>query len=192
MKKTILLLFVSLTLHSFAQEKLFSFEASYPLPFGDTFVNDNYSGIIDAGLKYRFYSFETFNIGAAFNGGYLRNTKDDTVMDADVKLFTLQPKFFVELDAEDLQKFHPSIGVGYTFLNFKVTDMVNPDNPGSTTFTETESGFNINVGLLYDLTNKLFVQVQYDLIKLKTEDGVPDIPYNKNIHLLKFGLWLYL
>ncbi|MES2852363.1 MAG: outer membrane beta-barrel protein, partial [Bacteroidota bacterium] len=53
---------------------------------------------------------------------------------------------------------------------------------------DNENGFNYNIGLSYDLTNKLFLQAQYDFIKIGVEDGIPDKSYNTNINILKFGI----
>ncbi|MDH7913874.1 outer membrane beta-barrel protein [Winogradskyella sp. SYSU M77433] len=193
MKQKLLLgILLIFSIKSFSQDSKFSLELNYPLTVGDNFIGKNYNGIIDLGVKYRFANLEFLNIGASLNGGILKNSKDDSFQPFDVTVFAIQPSIFAELDIESLTKFHPSIGLGYTFMNFKTSgiDGFNFSNPDLSSSSQTENGINLNLGLVYDITKKLFVQVQYDLIKIGVEDGVPDTSYNTNITILKFGFGL--
>ena len=138
----------------------------------------------------RFSNLDFLNIGESLNTGILKNSKDDAVVPSDVTAFAIQPRIFAELNSESLSKLHPSIGLGYTFITFKASGVqnFNPDNSVSSNSSQTESGINLNFGVAYDITNKLFAQIQYDFIKLGIDNGVPDKKYNKNINILKVGL----
>ena len=137
-----------------------------------------------------YYCCNFLNIGASLNAGILKNSKEDRVQPFDVTTFVIQPRIFAELDSESLTKFHPSIGLGYTFMSFNTSgiDILNPDNPNSSSSSQTESGINLILGVAYDITKKLFTQVQYDFIKIGVDNEVPDTKYNRNINILKIGL----
>lgn len=179
----VLLLFFSIK--SFSQDSKFSLELNYPIPIDENFIGKNYNGIIDLGLKYRFSDFDFLNIGASLNTSILIDSYHDQPFS--VNLHAIQPRIFSELNSESLSKFHPSIALGYTFItsNASGIESINPDSSSS---GKTGSGFNLNLGLVYDMTNKLFAQVQYDFIKIGVDNEVPDIKYNTNINILKVGL----
>lgn len=184
---TVLLIF---SIKSFSQSSKFSLELNYPIPIEKNFVGENYNGIIDFGLKYRFLNLDFLNIGASLNVGVLKKSKDDRIQFIDVTAFTIQPRIFAELDSESLTKFHPSVGLGYTLMSFNVSgiDALNPDDPSLSSSNQTERGINLSLGVAYDITNKLFAQVQYDFIKIGVDNEVPDIKYNTNVTILKIGL----
>ncbi|MHA7060115.1 outer membrane protein [Aquimarina sp. M1] len=187
-KKLLLALLLILTIKSFSQDSKFSIEASYPLPIDDNFIGKNYSGIIDIGAKYRFLDLNIINLGASFNGGVLLNNsnKNNGLQDFKVTSYSIQPKIFVELDMESITKFHPFVGLGYTLMIFDPSGTNNGlDVSGE---SDTQSGINANFGIAYDITEKLFAQIQYDFVKLGVENEVPDIKFNRNVNILKIGL----
>lgn len=186
---TIVLIFF--IIKSFSQDSKLSIEANFPIPIGDNFLGENYNGIIDIGAKYRFLENEILNLGASLNFGFVQNTKSgatDLNQLFDVKIFPIQPRIFAEFNIPNLESLHPHLGLGYSILVYNAkADRINTSTLPAD-IDDNESGFNINIGLSYDLTNKLFVQVQYDFIKIGVENYVPDIKYNTNINILKFGI----
>jgi opacity protein-like surface antigen len=180
-QKLLLALLLIFSIKSFSQNSKFSLELNYPIPIGENFIEKNYNGITDLSF---------LNIGASLNAGILKNSKEDRVQPFDVTTFVIQPRIFAELDSESLTKFHPSIGLGYTFMSFNTSgiDILNPDNPNSSSSSQTESGINLILGVAYDITKKLFTQVQYDFIKIGVDNEVPNTKYNRNINILKIGL----
>ncbi|MEN3322166.1 outer membrane beta-barrel protein [Mariniflexile soesokkakense] len=181
---TLLLIF---TIKSFSQDSKFSLELNYPIPIDKNFVGENYDGIIDIGAKFRFVDLKLVNIGASLNGGLLVNNTNDSNGSINVKVnsYLVQPRIFAELDSE-IVKIHPFIGLGYTFMVFDASGTNNGfDVSGA---SETQSGLNLNLGIAYDITNSVFVQVQYDYIKIKVDNGVPDMKYNTNVNILKIGI----
>ncbi len=185
------LLFI-FTIKLFSQNSKLSIEASFPIPIGDNFLEENYGGIVDVGAKYRFSELKILNIGASINGGFLKNSKADSNNLFDVNVFPIQPRIFAELNIEKLNKLHPQIGLGYSFLIFKAkSNGINPDFL-ETNIDRTESGINLNLSLSYDITDKLFLQAQYDFIKTGVDNDVPNTKYNTNINILKFGLGLQI
>ncbi|WP_396149831.1 outer membrane beta-barrel protein [Flavobacterium sp.] len=186
---TILLLFFTITLLS--QDSKFSVEANFPIPIGDNFLGKNYNGIFDVGAKYKFLNHKTIDIGASVNFGYFQNTKSGATnvnQLFDVKIFPIQPRIFMEFNIPSLEKFHPHVGIGYSILIYdaKWKENTNADLPAD--IDDNENGLNFNIGLSYDLTRKLFIQAQYDFIKVGVEDGIPDKSYNTNINILKIGI----
>jgi len=154
------------------------------MPYGD----DSY-GIIDLGLKYRFTELNPIKIGVSLNGGVLidNSNQNNSPQDFLVTTFIIQPKVFAEINVESVEKLHSFLGLGYTFMNFQLSGSNNGMNVSGE--SDNLSGFGFNFGVAYDISNKIFVQVQYDFTKLNADD-VPDIKFNTNVNLLKIGIGL--
>ncbi len=55
MKRTLITLFlIAFAIKTFSQDYKFNAELNIPFPFDNNFIADNYDGIIDIGVKYRF------------------------------------------------------------------------------------------------------------------------------------------
>ena len=186
---TILLIFFSIK--SFSQNSKFSIEANFPIAIGDNFLEDNYNGIIDLGINYRFLQKEVVNLGVSANFGFFKNTKSgatDLNQMFDVKIIPIQPRLFAEFNIQNLEKLHPQIGIGYSILIYNAEWADNRDAELPADINDNESGFNFNLGIAYDISEKFFLQAQYDFVKIGVENGVPDISYNTNINIMKFGI----
>ena len=72
-QKILLALLLLFAIQSFSQNSKLSIEVNFPIPIGDNFLGENYGGIVDAGVKYRFSELRILNIGASINGGFLKN-----------------------------------------------------------------------------------------------------------------------
>lgn len=192
MKKTFLFLLLTISLFSFSQDSKLSVEVNYPLPIDNNFIGKNYTGIIDLGAKYKFLSKDLVNLGFALNTSLLtyKNSKANSPQNYTVYAYPIQPKIFCEFKLKSNEKLHPYASLGYSFLVFKATGMNNENDISS--FNETQSGINLNFGLAYDITNNLFVNGQYDFIKLNKDDSFPVSTYNKNVSIVKFGIGLKL
>ncbi|MBW1298180.1 outer membrane protein [Aquimarina litoralis] len=178
MKNSLLLLTVLIfSLKSFSQDSKISLEVNYPIPLGDNFIGKSYDGIADIGIDYKFFNKSLFNVGASLNGGVFLNNSFDNIT---TTAYTIQPRVFTELKV--LSKIRPSLGIGYTIIVFNISGDSNLETPS------TESGLNLNLGITYDITKKIFAQVQYDFSSLSTSDDVPDISFNTQIQLLKIGV----
>ena len=169
-------------LGSSAQFTNFGVEASYPIPAGDNFIGRDYYGIIDLGLSYKFINAGPVKIGAAINGGILKNGSiDDSVAQGvDLTSYSLRPKIIAELNLAALPKLRPSTGLGYSIIYFDVID--NRDGED-----ETQSGFNFNLGVAYHFTNRFFAKATYDFIKLNLDDDIPDTSFNTNVSIIYIG-----
>jgi hypothetical protein len=170
---------------TFAQDKKWTMEANYPISIAGNLGNDN-PGVIDLGIEYRFLDLKVAKIGAGFNAGVFYDKLQSGLLDpATSRDFTetnwlFQPKLFSEFQIAGIPKLRPSIGLGYTFIrsNFKGQFMGETLDAGN-----SESGFNFNVGLSYDLSDKFFIQGQYDYIRY-SQAPRPDV----DLGFLKFGL----
>ncbi len=114
------------------------------------------------------------------------SNQKNSPQDFQVTTYIIQPKIFAELNLESIKKLHPFLGLGYTFVDFQFSDSNNEMDVSVN--SENLSGFGLNLGVAYDITNKLFAQVQYDFTKIGVDNEVPDIKYNSNINILKIGL----
>lgn len=101
MKQNILLtVLLFITIKSIAQDSKFSVELNYPVPID--FVGEDYNGIIDLGVDYRFLNLSPINVGISVNGGILINDSNQNSVFQDFKItsYTIQPRIFGELDLE--------------------------------------------------------------------------------------------
>ena len=187
-QKFLLILLLIFSIKSFSQDSKFSLELNYPIPIDNNFVGENYNGIIDIGADYRIANLNPVNIGISLNGGVLVNNSNQNngFQNFKVTSYVVQPRIFGELDLESIDKFHPTIGLGYTIMVFNASGTNNGFDVSDA--SDTRSGFNFNFGLAYDITEKLFVQAQYDFVKLGVDNDVPDIKFNTNVNILKIGL----
>ena len=179
-------------IHTFSQETKFSIEANYPFTMGENFIGNNYKGVADAGIKYRFTDVKLVNLGLSINGSLLNynfKVQDDfsEPFDYKVNAYFIQPRIFAELIITSIEEFHPSASLGYSFILFNVAGP-DPLDFSNETAKDSQDGINLNVALAYDLTEKIFIQLQYDFIKLGTSNDIPNTTYNTNVDLVKIGL----
>jgi opacity protein-like surface antigen len=184
----ILLLFFSI--QSFSQDSKFSIDLNYPIAIGDNFLGQNYNGLFDVGANYKFSTNKIVDIGGSIHFGYFQNTKSNTTAINqlfEVKIFPIQPRIFAKFNIQNFKKLHPQIGLGYSILIYdaKANGIETSILPAD--INDNKSGFNFNAKLAYDLTNKFFIQVQYDFIKIGVENGITNNSYNTNINIIKFG-----
>lgn len=187
-QKLLLILLLILTIKSFSQDSKFSIELNYPIPIDNNFVGENYNGIIDFGAAYRFANLNPLKMGASLNGGILVNNSNQNngFRNFKVTSYVIQPRIFGELNLKSLEKFHPTVGLGYTVMVFNASGTNNGIDVSDGDITD--DGFNFNSGLKYDINEKVFAQVQYDFVKLGVDNDIPDTKFNRNINILKIGL----
>ncbi|AWG21190.1 hypothetical protein FFWV33_06390 [Flavobacterium faecale] len=192
-QKLFLALVLLFTVNTFSQESKISLEANYPIAIGGNFVSEFYKGIIDIGAKYRIAETTNFSFGASINGGVLTNNTNKNKGERDFKVtnYTIQPRLFTEIKIKSLTKLHPAIGLGYTFMIFKSTG-INNGFDLSKEDSIKKNGINANLGLSYDITNKLFTTIQYDYVKLSSKESVPSTAFNTSISFLKIGIGVRL
>ncbi len=187
LKHLVSFLIIATALHSHAQESKWSIEASFPYTFGDNFVDEGYNGVADLGLKYNFVSYEALDLGASFNvGAFIRDdSRFDNNIDASGSAVLFQPRMFASFKLASYPQIHPMVGLGYSIFAFSLDGQ----NFAGANFQENSSddGVNLNLAIAYDVSNHLFLQVQYDYVRLSARDVI-DTPYNKNVNIIKLGL----
>lgn len=112
--KLILTIFFLVSMEVFAQDSRFSVELSYPYPLDNNFIGNQFSGIIDVGVKYNFSQNEPIRLGASLNTAALMFKSNGNSMFTDFRItsYLLQPRIFSELLLDELQDFRPFIGLG--------------------------------------------------------------------------------
>ncbi len=181
MKIKLFSLLFAITCFAYAQDFKWSVEANYPISTGTEIAND-IPGIIDLGMKYRFLDVGFSKLGVGINAGVfhdnIRSFDNPESFNFDETNWVIQPKVFMEFKIPSMEKLKPSVGLGYTFIKSKF----NGDFLGNELPSLTESGFNFNLGLSYDLTQRIFIQAQYDYVHYNPEsEGFNNVGY------LKFG-----
>ncbi len=180
--------FLNVTL--FAQDYKWSVEANYPISVGDELGNDA-PGIIDVGLKYRFLDFKIVKIGGGINVGIfkdnIRSFTDPETTDFDETDWIIQPKVFAEFTIPGISKLHPTVGLGYNFIESKYDGLFLNESIKN---TNSEGGINVNLGLSYDISKRFFIQVQYDYTRNidKFEFEGFDYEIKENLGFLKAGV----
>jgi opacity protein-like surface antigen len=196
MKRTLITIFlIAFAIKSFSQDYKFSAELNLPFPFDNNFIADNYDGIIDIGAKYRFINSKKVTLGISISASYLKSNSELSRFYGDLKIksYLIQPKIFAELN---LNRLHPFIGIGYASMvfNSSVSDEKIAELRGNGGFRDgfsvnnTQSGIDLNAGFQYDITERIFIQAQFDYIILSQEEPIINSKYNTNVNLLKFGL----
>jgi len=160
-----ILLFVSV--YTFGQQdKKWSVEANYGVIPQDGFGGED--NITDLGIKYRFADFDFIQLGFGINGGFSRldfvNIEGDGGL---TESFYIQPRIFSEFIIPGSERLRPSIGLGYSWVQQEFEQRFGEDQLFGDV---TNGGFNLNIGLSYDITKRLFVQAQYDFINLNQRD----------------------
>lgn len=190
MKKTLLFLLLITSFNLFSQNSKFSIELNYPIPSDNNFIGKNYTGVVDLGVKYRILNKSIVNLGLSLNTGLLTfdNSNINSPQDYKIYAYPIQPRMLCEFNIKPLEKLHPYSSIGYSFIIFKATGTNYGEDISD--MNKTQNGFNINFGLAYDITKKLFVNTQYDFIKLNQNGDFPNTTYNSNVNLIKIGLGL--
>lgn len=193
--KITLILILLISTNLLSQNSKFSIEVNFPILIDNNHYGENYNGIIDLGLEYRISNFGFMNLGfmnlgfalntSLFNTSYTINP-DITTIDVKENIYFIRPKVFSEFIFKSNEKIHPKIGIGYTFMESKVS-VKSSDFPNESE-SYSDNGLNLNLGIAYDITNKIFIQAQYDYIKKKISKEVPDYKYYSNINFLNIGL----
>ncbi|WP_419213322.1 outer membrane protein [Maribacter sp. X9] len=201
-----LLLISALTLSTYflhSQDQKWSLEANYPLNLVDGSASgiNNLNGILDLGLKYRFIELGPVNLGMGLNTSFLKKNNNftfgtpdsnDLGYDYKAKTYLLQPKLFMEMPIPGLTKLKPQLGIGYSVVfddtYFKDGETVVFDN------SETDGALNLNLGLSYDISSRIFIQIQYDYLNIarKGESVFNEQSYTydfkENANILKAGV----
>jgi len=192
-KRLFFILILSITINAFSQKGTkYSIEINYPLPTGENFFGKNYNGFADIGITYTFTQKPLMDFGISFNTSLLNYNFDlqdnqDQLYNYKVNAYVLQPRIYAIFFIATLEKLHPSAGLGYSFIVYKVAGL-DPLDFGNENATENQNGINVNLGAAYDLSESIFIKAQYDYIKPNIGNGISNKPYNTNIHLMKIGL----
>ncbi|WP_299529822.1 outer membrane beta-barrel protein [Ulvibacterium sp.] len=192
MKSNILLIMGLLALSiSYSQEKRWSVETNYTIVPGDGFFGED--DFIDIGVKFRFVRLGIVYLGFGINGGFSRTDVENTGFASRTDdTYLIQPRVFSELRIPGLKRLRPSLGLGASYVNV-VTDYTTQNGFDNSDSTE-HIGFNLNLGISYDIGKRFFVQAQYDFIDLTPDEDVPDTIVilapleNGNINNIRLGL----
>jgi len=188
--KITLIIFLLITTNLLSQNSKFSIEVNFPVLIDNNHYGENYNGIIDLGLKYRISNFGFMDVGFALNTSLFdtnyKISSEITTFDVKESVFFIRPKVFSEINFKSNEKIHPSIGLGYTFIESKVSAK-SSDLPNESK-SYSDKGLNLYVGIAYDISNKIFIQAQYDYIKKEVSKDIPDYKYYSNINFLNIGL----
>lgn len=178
------------TVKSFSQCSRLNVELSHPISHKNNFTEEKFNGFIDLGVKYRFIRNNILNFGVSANAGIFNNSKKNVDEPLDITANIIQPRLFAEFNIQALPMLHPSIGVGYTYITFNASGInsFNPDFPENLNLKTTESGLNLNLAIAVDITNRFFLQAQYDLVNPETAIETPYMTSNDQLHFFKVGI----
>jgi outer membrane protein W len=158
-----------LTNKSIAQNNKLSIDANYSMLVGDNFLKKNYNGLIDIGVQYYIKQETKLNIGVSNN---------IELLGGNYATLVYKPRFFID---KKMNKINPYLGIGYSILYYFVDNQEYPNQD------KTSDGININLGCKAFVSEKIYLNVSYDFIKLRAEDAINN-SYNTNIQMVSLGL----
>jgi hypothetical protein len=151
------------------QDKKWSVEANYSIVPSNGFGGDD--NLINIGLKYRFIETNFIRLGLGLDGGYFIENTTFEESRLDGNLFLIQPKLISEIKLPFSKRLRLTGGIGYSIFT------------GSSLDAGSFGGFNFNIGLIYDISDKWFVQFQYDFVSLREINAMPGLEGHNNFRL---------
>jgi hypothetical protein len=164
-----------------AQDQKFSATLSYPLTVGDNFLEE-YTGYVDVGLQYRFWDLNVVKLGISVNASFLEIT-DPPREGEKFTAFLVYPRLFAEVP---LGKFRPVAGFGYGINRFN--NDADTTGLGVTSINRTYEGLVLNIGLSYDVSDRIFLLAQYDWADIdRSFVTIGNEKFNNRGNLIKIG-----
>ena len=177
-------------------DRKFEIGMHYPLSTGDNFIVFAYDGLVGLDFKYQFADSRLISPKIGFSVDYFNyNFVDDVNGGA----FVLKPKIIGEFNIESLPRLKPYGSIGYSIFTTSLNatnanfDFGNPSpviQPNGDRFTDTQGGINYGFGVAYNLSEKFFIDVSADFIKLNLDGDTSGNRYNENIHTVNMGVGL--
>nr|WP_299213982.1 outer membrane beta-barrel protein [uncultured Allomuricauda sp.] len=163
---------------------------NYPFAIGDNAFEGVQNSIIDLEAGFDFTALGPVKLGISANVMFSDGNPNDLGLPSPFKKTRstlVQPRINATLDTKALPKLRPSIGLGYSFQSVSSDLKLGREDLG---IDEKQSfdGFNVNLGLRYDVFSILYLKAQYDYIRLSKEQGAVDSDFFRNIGILKFGV----
>jgi len=72
LKKLLLIILITISIKLYSQESKYSLKLSLPIQSGESFINENYSGITDIGFRARFRKTNHINLSFHLNGSFFK------------------------------------------------------------------------------------------------------------------------
>ncbi len=200
MKRVLLVITICFCVsYSTAQETInddskFSLGIHHPMSIGDNFIKNAYNGILGLDVAYKAHEAESFVLKAGLGVDYFNYNFLD---EADGNAIILKPRIIGEFKINSMPALKPYAILGYSFFNSKIDlesglNTFDPMIAPNATVKTDYNGINYGVGVLYDISTKVFINLYLDFISLNVKDEVPDISYNKNVQTLNIGLGINL
>ncbi len=172
-----------ISISAIAQKGKFSGTVSYPIPLGDNYVKENYTGTLDIGAQYRFAASEFLNFGVSTNVGFYEFENENFTTQPDINARFIQPRLFGELH---VGRVRVQVGGGYSFATFSTENALEPGRTEKV--RDNTNGPNANVAVSLDIVKGLFVMAQYDYIRISAFGSLADTDFNEQVNLVKVGL----
>ncbi len=162
MKKFVTMLLLLFATTTFSQNKNFSVEVNYPFGFSNGM--QRYIGIAEGNFKYWFLKKEMLNIGAAYTFTFMKSNFAEYYNDLDRNLFFHHINGVAELNIASVPNLHPYVAFGFTYASYNYEYYYTYDD--FTTIKkqkESDPGFNMKLGVQYDLSNSFLFTGQFSL-----------------------------
>lgn len=176
------------------KERKFDIGIHYPLSTGDNFMVFAYDGLIGLDIRYQVTDTKLISPKLAFSVDYFIYNFVEGVNGG---ALLLKPKVIGEFNLEKFPRLKPFVLLGYSFFTTSLNaanrnfDFGNPDSiiqPNGDRFTDTQNGINWGFGAAYDVSDKFYIEVSADFIKLDLDGETSGNRYNENIHTVNFGI----
>lgn len=189
-KNCILLLLLACSFGVFSQTKKFSFEINYPISLSSGYEKS--TGIADGSLKFRFLERELFNVGADYTFTYVQNKVPSFYDEMKRNFFFHHVDLFATLNIASAPKLHPYASLGFTYSVYEyhyyyVQDDFDPNFTRIENKKEKDPGYNLKIGLQYDLSQSFFLQTNFHYIRTFNKNELIDENYGINYNQIKIG-----
>lgn len=154
-------------------------EVRYPIPIGNNYINDNYSGLFDLGIDYNLFLLPFLNAQC----GIKIHTSFLNMRNSNIDLIIFEPKFKYEYYKwlNDKVYFMSNTAIGYSFWH-----------PKDIATNNRQSGLNIELQskLLIETKTKFryYFFIAYEFTKFNKKKSILDTKYYRNAHLLYPGI----
>lgn len=172
-----------LSVVGFAQESKLSLEVNYPIATGNNFIKENYTGVIDIGIRYKFAQPSKVGYGMSLHTSLYSNETTLAEFFSN-KVLSVQPGLFIELDAGSNERFSPYIGVAYNALLFNTDNFLGIRESDS----KIHHGLTGTIGFFFDISTKFYLNGQYSYNKVFYKQGASVSSFFTDISTLKAGV----
>jgi len=186
MKKVFLVLVLVFLSNKTYSQKKFSFELSYPITVSNNFVDETIA--VGAGVKYAIKQSDDFTFGMAYNIDLVNGNTSFSNTDLDRNRIYNHLDAYGEFALSSIKELHFIVNAGYSHVISK-NEFINGNPEGDTieNNNKNSSGFNFAIGTSYDISDSIFLLLNYRFINRFEKSELDGNTKSFNSSLINIG-----